>query len=205
MLLLYFFSQWEGSPSYTFCFHQLIPSSFNITIKQMFYVGWLNTTYYLLPKESLGEVFCPASCCGFSRFKGTVWSNRLKHSLWNPSTIRDIGELLEFGLWGEEPQVCLGDSAGNRNHTRQDVAGWGSLRRGCKGIEGPVKQSHLKLSSWHPFSAVHRKPQTPNPNALWNWEVLLLEPGKRCLRMSEINDVWEYPRISEISHRSFHW
>lgn len=96
MLLLYFFSQWEGSPSYAFCFHQLIPSSFNITIKQMFYVGWLNTTYDLLPKESLGEVFCPTSCCGFSRFKGTVWSNRLKHSLWNKYNPRHWRTL---GVW----------------------------------------------------------------------------------------------------------
>lgn len=62
------------------------------------------------------------------------------------SLIQDIGELLEFGVWGEQLKEDLGHSAGNRNHTLRDFTMKGNLRRGSKEIEGYVKQSLLKLS-----------------------------------------------------------
>lgn len=88
------------------------------------------------------------------------------------SEIQEIGEHLEFGLWATvQGTELIQDKV---------LLGKGNFWKGRKGI-GHVKQSHLKLSSWHPFSVVNRKAWTQNPNAMWNWAVLPPMPGKRCL------------------------
>lgn len=64
------------------------------------------------------------------------------------STVQEIGELLEFGVWGEQLKEGLGYSAGRKNQMWKDFAKReGILEEGVKETEGHTKQGHLKISS----------------------------------------------------------
>lgn len=93
-----------------------------------------------------------------------------KAALWSESSPRNWGTTGVWGL-GKTPKIWVIEQETEITHEQSVLTSGvgGALGEGVGDCH--VKQCHVRLSSWHPFSVVNGKAWPHDPNARWIWAV----------------------------------